>query len=364
MRVAILANNAHSFVLPMAQGLQRMFSQIHVESAIFYEGLWMLNSTYQKQIQHNSSANSKVAHFIKDIRLYRFIKRLRQFDIIVIVSYLPFAFMRSFMNDTFVRNLLHDIPLVLYDVVYLPTRGAWKNWLKEGNPEQGVFDGGHYGLERYDWYLCASVVSEHALPQKGPQPYSLIGLHLDDGTLFPEKHDEFIALLDFERAGPLFHSMKERAIQILALENTQTPYIVLNGQYSIQSIREIYRKCSLYFLASHESFGLPICELQLCGSYIVTPYSDWIPSHWMKKDVHIAGPGELSPNFIVYHNDEELLMKEITRIKAEYNAPHVVQTFQTFQPHFAYGDRKELQIFADMVKSGKIHSKSHLTYRD
>ena len=133
---------------------------------------------------------------------------------------------------------------------------------------------------------------------------SVIGLDLDDGSLRPTPKDDFLALIDFERPS----EMKERATQIAALEETKTPYVVLNGRYSISEIRKIYRQCSLYFVAFRESFGLPICELQACGAYVFTPYADWCPSHWIKPDLSAPGPGLLSPNFVVYDGDKDRLV--------------------------------------------------------
>ena len=229
--------------------------------------------------------------------------------------------------------------------------------MKEGNTEKGVFQSGNWGLERYDWYLVSSVVSECPLP-KGRQPYSLIGLNLADASLRVEPKKEFIALIDFE----VPENMLERAVQVRACEKAKLKYVVLHGRYSMQDIRAIYRQCSIYFLAHRESFGLPICELQACGSYVFTPYSNWCPSHWIKEDLAQEGPGELSPNFITYHNDLDRLTSEINRIKSTYDPHLVVDTFDRYHPQLHYGDIKELERFVRMIESGEITSKSHEQY--
>jgi hypothetical protein len=51
-----------------------------------------------------------------------------------------------------------------------------------------------------DWYLVLSVVSEYPIP-RGPQPYSLVGLNLDDGSLSHQPHGEFRALIYFAQPG-------------------------------------------------------------------------------------------------------------------------------------------------------------------
>src|SRR4030095_15022825 len=108
----------------------------------------------------------------------------------------------------------------------MPSCGPWASWLANGHVEFGV-PAGQYGVERYDWHLCVSAASERAVPES-PQPYSLIGIDLDDGTLFPKQEGEFVALVDFERPS----QMAERAIQIQALEDTNTKYVVLNASYT------------------------------------------------------------------------------------------------------------------------------------
>ena len=111
-----------------------------------------------------------------------------------------------------------------------------------------------------------------------------------------------------------------------------------------------------------ESFGLPICEVQACGSYVFTPYSEWAPSHWLKKDVMQPGPGELPSNFVVYDNDKDLLITEIKRVKAMYDPKEVVNNFHRNHRHLFHGDSEELKRFIQMVERGQIHSKSHEQY--
>lgn len=346
MKVAILANRASSYVLPMAQGLKRLFDQVGVEADLFYRGLSMIESPH--------GPAWKVA--MKKMLGYSRLWRLYDCDINVVVMGAPLAFLKSLKVER-IRKLFPDKPIVLYSNYYLPTRPWVALWLREGNPQVGLPEGDQFGLERYDWYLCSSVVSRSPMPE-GRQPYSLVGVNLDDGTLFPQHSDEFVALIDFERP----RHLKERAVQIQALEETGTEYIVLHGHYSREEIRTIYRKCSLYFVAASESFGLPICELQACGSYVFTPYAEWCQSHWIKEDLTVSGPGKLSPNFVVYDNDKDRLVAEIKRLKDSYDPNTVVETFRRYHPQLYYGDLGELRKFVDLVDRGAIHSRSHEGY--
>ncbi len=365
MKIGILANRVDGFVRPMAEGLERMLSRIGVRGELFYGGLEALR---RMRPRLRLAAGGSAAESAKKITRWglqempsfrRFVRRLRSCDAIIVVDSIPRAFFKDVWRVEELRQLLPKIPIVLYDVFYLPTRGPWAEWLKRGNADMGIPQGGHWGLERFDWYLCASVVSEFPMGS-GPQPYTIIGLDLDDGTLRPEPKKEFLALLDFEHPP----DMLERAIQIIACEQTKTKYVVLNGHYSIGDIRAIYRRTSIYFLAMRESFGLPICELQASGSYVFTPYAAWSPSHWIKEDLTVPGPGTLSPNFIVYDNDKETLIRQIETVKASYDAECVFKTFLQSHPQYYRGDTTELRKFVEMLRSGEIHSEKHRGYGD
>jgi glycosyltransferase involved in cell wall biosynthesis len=352
MKVAILANNAASFIAPMAQGLQKMFNQVGIEAQILYHGLdWL-----RRPGKFQGSGTIKLLNLITKTQIYRLLFQLHSFDVIVIVINQPRCFEKRLQIET-IRKVFPAKIIVAYSLHYLLTCGWWEQRIKHGDATHGILPDEYLGLDRYDWYFIATFSGLKPLPTC-PQPVSQIGINLDDSMLFPELKESFIALLDFEQ--PLY--LKERALQIQALEETKTPYIVLNGYYSISEIRMIYRKCSIYFQASLDSFGLPICELQACGAYIFTPYLKWCPGHWIKDNVYSARAGKLSPNFIIYENDKAKLIDAIQNIKHSYNAQTVRSTFKEYHSHFLYGDIAELQRFVDMVRQGKIHSQSHLLY--
>jgi glycosyltransferase involved in cell wall biosynthesis len=359
MKIAILANNEHSFPRPMAQGLARMLARLGVQSRLFL-GAWriMNRSTGPKVGSPWQRCISYGKQQLKAKLWTRLLKQLRDFDVVVIVGHAPNAFMRGFFPDEELRQALPKTPIVLYDLVYLPTRGAWvSEALRGGNSTVGVPVGSHFGMERYDWYLCASVVSEVPMPP-APQPCSVIGIDLDDGSLYPNKHGDFIALLDFERPAHL----TQRAIQQQALRDTKTPWIELKGTYSTTKIRELYRRCSVYFVAFRESFGLPICETQACGSYVVTPFADWCPSHWMKDNLRQPGPGQHSSNFIVYDNDLRTLTDLLVQLKKSYDPRTVCNTLFENQPELFRGNTTALSEFVSLVRSGNIHNRLHLQH--
>src|SRR5919198_6653763 len=99
MRVAILANNANSFVKPTAEGLQRMLAQIGLQSTVFYHGL--ISITVRSKIAADRALNTRVKGTVKyvlqEYRFYSLLRRLQQYDVIVIVNHLPSSFRKDFL---------------------------------------------------------------------------------------------------------------------------------------------------------------------------------------------------------------------------------------------------------------------------
>jgi len=339
MRIAILTNNADSYPKPMGLGLQRMLAKCGIESDVITEGWDRIRRRPERALSglRDAVTLKPIRIFLNEQRKKDFLKRLLKYDAIIVVSHLPAAYLRYFLDDQVIREALGSRPILLYDLVYLPTRGDWGDALRNGNSTLGIPDGGHYGIERYDWHLCVSVVSETPFPRE-PQPCNVIGLDIDNGTLYPDQN-EFCALLDFEQPG--FEA--ERQIQLKALERASIPFIELNGKYTTEEIRTVYRKSAILFLAFRESFGLPICEVQACGGLIATPYSEWAPSHWIKNNLHAPGPGRLGGNFLVYDNDVDVLSEMLKKAKIEWNPLSARKTFLLEYPHYFEGNPTELQ---------------------
>lgn len=365
MKIAILADNADNFVKPRAEGLKRMLSRLQVESKVFYDGLQFLeipekNSALQFQ-SPKVFAKSLMGLFHNPTRTFldRYWKELASYDLIVVVETVPTAYLTYHLRRVEeIRQRFPEKPIVLYSSIYLSTIGEWVRFLKQGNDYHGFIKGsGHYGLERYDWYLIGSATTDLPMP-KGFQPLTVIGCDLNDGSLFPEQNGQFRALVDFERP----NHMAERAIQILALEKTKTPYTVLHGRYPMSEIRKIYRQSAIYFLAHLEAFGLPIVEVQACGGKVYTPYAKWAWAHYHKPDLTVPGPGPLSDNFVVYHNNLDELCERIEQDKQSFHPEENLNRFKREDGKFLDGDMDQLRHFLDQVKSGSIHSRRHLEY--
>jgi hypothetical protein len=362
MKIAIMADNADNFVRPVAEGLKRMLDRCGVEAKVFFDGLRFLDCPdpdlkiqAKNPLVFARSIKNRYSHPVRKF-LDQTWKELASFDAMVVVETMPTAFLQYQLKRVEeVRIRFPRMPVILYDLLYLSTLGEWIDFLKTGNDYHGFIKGNnHFGLERYDWYLAGSATTENPLP-KGFQPLTVIGCDINDGSLYPDEPQEFRALIDFERP----NHMHERAIQIMALEKTKTPYTVLHGRYPMAEIRKIYRQSSIYFLAHLEAFGLPIAEVQACGGLIFTPYARWAWAHFHKPDLTVAGEGPLSENFRVYKNDFDSLCRMIEEARDNFNAQKNLDLFLRTDGKFLNGDQEELGKFIEGIRSGKIHSRLH-----
>jgi hypothetical protein len=342
-----MASDADSYEKPMAHGLKRMLAKLGVTAKIFWKGHAVLEEFHRGV----DLTGRGLRHLYHNLVKLPAMAELAAYDAIIVISTIPDAYMcRRHGFIEILRRVFPAKPIVLYDCLYLPTRGSAYRRIKEQDPR-------NFGMERYDYYLAASVVSEFPMPS-GDQPVSVIGVNLEDPSLRVDVKRDFVALLDFERPS----CMKERAVMIQALEDTRTPYVVLNGHYPMAEIRAIYRGVSVYFPAHRESFGLPICEVQLCGALVFTPYADWVPSHWIKPDLTAKGPGALPDNFIVYGNDAALLRQRLVERRAGYDPARVAAEFQRHYSQYWSGDLDALRDFVRRIETGAISGRSHSAY--
>ncbi|NQZ06005.1 MAG: hypothetical protein HRT35_02495 [Algicola sp.] len=364
MKVAILGENKPGFIQPMSLGLTSMLTRLGVESQYFPDGLALLN--YQQQASVKNRAKMRVKKTINRFIPQRFVlqqnvtaKQLKvfeahlpDFDLIVVVCHLPTAFINTELAGIEKIRTMFELPIMLYQNYYLATRGKWyKNIVNPANY------GGGRGIERYDWYLAASIVSEYPLTGVG-HPCSVIGHDLVDDSLCINAGIPFKVLLDFERKG----FEKYRRTQLRALAETNTPYTQLSGRYSQQQIRALYCEHSALFLSFRESFGLPIVENQLCGNFIFSPFKHWTPSHFIGKSVYDRGEGDLGRNFRIYDNDVEKLKAQLIKCREHYQPQQVRDDFAAQYPQLYHGDLDALQAVLDKVSSGEIHGRSHLGY--
>lgn len=360
MKFVIFSDRSYNYIKPVSEGLVKMLSKDGHECIVYQDGIYWLQklNVFKVLFADIYRFFLNIRSGKKDLYIYRFLglfsfmsrrkkKEILECDAIIIVLNCPTAFYSYLPRIEELREF--GKPIVNYDLHYLPNQG-WFKKIKEQNSH-------NFGLERYDWYLPGSLVTEYALPVDIPKIYSNIGFDLRSDNLYPEQK-EFVALLDFSRYG----YEAEREIQIRALKETNTPYVELKGRYTANDIRAVYRQSSIYFIACRESFGLPVIELQLCGCSIFTPYSNWLPAHFLGKDLHEAGDGTLGQNFFVYENNLETLKVQILELKKNHDYKLSVEKFKEDYPGYYSGNQVELREFINKLENKEITENSHKLY--
>ena len=364
MRVDILSNEKASYLQPMAEGLVRMLRGVGAEARLHPDGLAHLMRALSVDF---SSARSLVGSSTKLVGNRRefssFVDRLRGTDVIVVVAAPPGAFSPSlFPNIEVLRQLMPDTPIVNYDLHYLPMLYSWAKLILRDEetklaPEHlAFFKKGKFGLERYDWYLMVSVGSHTVLPP-GEHPYSLIGMNLDDGSLYPQQNGEFMALLDFDVTELHYPAM--RKLQLEAVKKSGVKYQKLEGRYPRSEIRAIYRKAGAFLMSRSEAFGLPVSEVQACGSLVFLPDPHWAAAHWLGDNFYIKREPSLTSNFVVYENDVDALAASLQSASENFDPLRARETFIREQPQLYFGDAAELSKFLERVQNGEIHSRLH-----
>ena len=364
MRVDILANEKASYLQPMAEGLVRMLRGVGAEARLHPDGLAHLMRALSVDF---SSARSLVGSSTKLVGNRRefssFVDRLRGTDVIAVVAAPPGAFSPSlFPNIEVLRQLMPDTPIVNYDLHYLPMLYSWAKLILRDEetklaPEHlAFFKKGKFGLERYDWYLMVSVGSHTVLPP-GEHPYSLIGMNLDDGSLYPQQNGEFMALLDFDVTELHYPAM--RKLQLEAVKKSGVKHQKLEGRYPRSEIRAIYRKAGAFLMSRSEAFGLPVSEVQACGSLVFLPDPHWAAAHWLGDNFYIKREPSLTSNFVVYENDVDALAASLQSASENFDPLRARETFIREQPQLYYGDGAELSKFLERVQNGEIHSRLH-----
>ncbi|MFC4873125.1 hypothetical protein ACFPFU_15610 [Negadavirga shengliensis] len=237
---------------------------------------------------------------------------------------------------------LENIPLIYHGVYYLGNAPTIIELFKKE---------GHHTSELFDWHLSVSEVTE--VRQKPSPPWNQIGMYLKCTGLKPEVKNGLFAVVDFERKG---HE-KTRNEQISVLEQLHIPYIALSKKYSIQEIREIYKKATFYFIQFGESFGVPIAECLSCGAYVFTPDSSWAMAWRLDENPSIHGPGTLAECFVVYDSRRDL-EKKLRDMKETYDMASTPQKvfdiFHNTYPTYYEGNKAELNDFIQRLELKKI----------
>lgn len=314
----------------LAETLHEFVKRTGHTSQVFYNVKAFRRLLSYKQAKYNPFAwlLYKLKNFAGDKKLF---SELKKKDAVIICDWTPNGFYTQTYNIEKLRTILNHKPILYYAVQFVGNSPTIIKKLKDGN---------HAFTERYDWHLSVSEITE--LRSKPAPPWSQIGMNLKSTGLKPEKKDEFFAIVDFLRPG--YEKYREEQIQVL--EELGISYISLEKEYSLNDIRELYKKSSINFIQFPEAFGLPIAECLACGSYIGTPHSSWPMSWRLDEKVEVHGPGTLPECFVVYDGAEDL-KKQLIAFRDNYDLTEtpkkVFDNFFANYPTFYEGNLEGLQ---------------------
>ena len=361
MRFVIFADKSYNYIKPISIGLHNTLTEMGHESEIWYDGLyWLQDLNLTKmffadilRFFKNAKAKNAKLYIYRWWNLLNFYtkkrkKSLRECDCVIVVMNCPRAFDDNALKRVeYIRDAYHK-PVVNYDFHYLPNQ-AWWGRIKQFEK--------YKGLEKYDWYLPVGLITEFAVPESIPQIYDCIGMDVTSPDLYPEQ-TEFRVLLDFPRPGHEEQRKQEKRL----LDRLGILYYELNGRYTTNQIRAIYRRTSAYIVSSRESFGLPIVELQLCGAKILTPHKEWVPAHFLNKSPFENGYGDLGGNFIEYHDSEDL-SAILIQLSQSFDPQGNLDLFKSDYPFYYKINKVALDAFINRLLNGEVNSNTHISHK-
>lgn len=350
MRIAILSRAQNSSPKILAQGLEAMLRKAGVEAKLFIGETDLLGRLKPlREVLFGKSARNAKGRLGEAWRKIATRKadqeklaELSTFSAIVLSECIPNAFLRGHYYIEEFRKHLARVPIILYEVYYLGNAPRMQQTLQAG---------GHYGLERFDWHLAVSEVTE--VRGKPAPPWSCVGLDLHHTGLAPSAKQGFVVLLDF--AAPGWERFRED--QISTVKRLGLKFLQLEGYYTIAEIRELYRKASVFLMQSSEAFGVSIVECLATGTRVFTPDSSWPMAFRLGNSLHPGGPGPLPSCFNVYKGSADL-SRQLLDVKRTYDLQKTPrETFATFvkhYPHFFEGNLDELNNLVQRIEEGRV----------
>jgi len=320
IKVAILSRAEDASPKVLAQTLNEFILQTEHRSEVFYnlKAVRRLSSHSEVGELHGRLpwALYRTWHYLRD-RL--FFRKLKTFDAVIISECSPSAFLRHSFNIDKLKSRIGGKPVLYYEVYFLGNAPTIQDKLRRGQ---------HHSIEKYDWHLAVSKVTE--IRQEPQRPWSHTGLYLKSTGLRPTPKKRLLAVVDFEREG---HE-EFRRIQIRVLEELAIPYVSLDKRYTIQQIRDIYRQATFFFIQFREAFGIPIAECLCCGCYVLMPDPSWAMSWRLDAAPQVHGPGVMADCFIVYDGADDL-RKRLAALKESYDLQATpLEVFATFRQHY------------------------------
>src|SRR6185312_11022975 len=241
--VAILTRPDFRSPRVLADSLKDQLERHGAAVKIFYE-INLLNrlvSLRDSQLSFHFWFMKKLKNYLTDKKL---LKKLREFDAIVISECTPNAFLKRLYNVEKFKKIIKK-PVGLYEVYYLENAPTQIDFLKKNN--NGLSN-------RYDFHLSVAEVTE--IKKSLVSDWYPIGLKSESWGLKPLPKKEIIAIVDFVQPG--YEIIRE--VQIKALNKAQIKYITLDRAYSFDEVRNIYQEAAIFFIQFPEAFGVSILE--------------------------------------------------------------------------------------------------------
>ena len=344
MRILILTRPEDASPKVLTFSLEQMLKRQNIEVDISFR-IGVLSRIRRFNFQSNTLGSS--FFYLKSIIKFLlgdflFLVRLRNYDAVVISECTPISFWLNYYDIEKLKAMLRTRPVILYEVYYLGNTPYQINKLLKN---------GHPTIERYDWHLAVTDITE--IYNKPEPPWSCIGLDLQALGLKPKHKEDFFAIVDFEQSG----YEDERQLQIKALDSLGIPYISFNQHMPMNEIRRYYSMASLIFVQFPEAFGLPIAECLSYGTVVFTKKTEWLMS-WRIIDKTNPENLKLPECFFVYEN-YELLTKQLKQLKDNYNQKttpkNIFNTFISNYPHFYKGNDVALKDVLDRIKTNQFN---------
>lgn len=331
-KVAIITRSQNSSPRVLAESLNMLIKKLGSASQVYFKINVIKRLLNYKDVREK---HNRVVWFIYKsifaVSDHFFLKKLKDFHAIIISDCCPLGFLKNEYNIEKLRSLLENKPILFYEVYYLGNAPSQIEMLQKNN---------HHTIERYNWHLTVSDVTE--IKSKPSAPWSQVGIYLKGIGLRPNIKKDLLAIVDFEQPG--FESFRNTQIRIL--KELNIPFISLEKRYEIDEIRKIYQKGTFYFMQSTEAFGLPIAECLCYGNYIITPDSSWPMSWRLDENPQIHDSGTLPECFVVYRDEKELKNK-LKALKENYNLEKtpkkVFEIFFKYYPSFYEGNPEALK---------------------
>jgi hypothetical protein len=359
-KTIVISDYRDSSVRQLGFSLYTLFRSKGIDVELLEEGtdfIWLLNQKRSKQLVVLLKNTLKRVLFKKrDIKInvlkfFAIQKSIKKSEILVYCSHLP----HSFYCDKAIEKIRQksNVKIFNFDLHYYLNMNDHVEYLRRYNSQFDVI---------FDGYLYVSDVTYWSLPDQIYKSRYKIGISLMNNLSYdfnPKMDRKFSVVVDFLREDI---DIKYRAVyenQIATLKKLNIPFYLLEGKYSINEIRDLYKKCVIFFTCAHESFCLPVIENQLLGNKIVTPTNLWLQAH-MIKDSRQDGIARLGSNFLVYDFNveklEKILIEEKTLFeqnKEDYSRK-VVENFKIEYP--TYFDFEDGEVEKFLKENGKYNN--------